>query len=194
MCTFPYLLFFTDKVIRHSKLNLVTLKIHVSYENLNNPLVFAINDMVKQDNDAVERLRQLPEAKTDPKISNMSFNGFKKKIEPQGMFNCVFNDLKKTPEGRDRLGVCKDMSDSKMSGMVFHEYIYDLFDTLEEFEKFEDWVIDTIGAFFERRIEIISIFDRQDRLIFQPHHEKCWYIFAIRGAGKESVYVSTSNY
>ena len=188
-----YLLFFSDKVIRHSKLNLMTSQIYVSYKNLNNPLVFAINDMVKQDNDAVERLRQLPEAKSDPKISNMSFNDFKRKINPQGMFiDGVLNDLKKTPEGRDCLGVCKDMSDFQMSGMVFHENVYDLFDTQEEFENFEEWIIDTIGAFFERRIEVISIFDRQDRLIFHPHHEKCWYIFAIR-ANKESVYVSTSN-
>ena len=77
-----------------------------------------------------------------------------------------------------------------LAAVVFHHESYNFFETDEDFKKSENWIIQILALFFERRIELISIIDEEDRQVNQKHLDKCWYIFCIR-AGKESVYVST---
>ena len=165
--------------------------------------------MVVQDDDAIERLRhgQVPEAvQRNPNTSNRSINDFKRKLSPKAILIYAFIALKKTPEGRQLLGKFIERNHNSMAdfnervkpqifaqtlaAVVFHHESYNFFETDEDFKKSENWIIQILALFFERRIELISIIDEEDRQVNQKHHDKCWYIFCIR-AGKESVYVST---
>ena len=196
-------LFFSDQVIRNSNLNLKAAFIGIQYYSDVNPLVSAISDLVVQDDDAIEKLRQLSEVQSNPKTTKtrkMSVNDFKrmlcvypKALLPKAILGYVFNALKKTAEGRNLLGSLPNKFQLSYFLMkIFHHESYnDVTVTDESFISRERWVTQILALFFERRIEIISIFDVQDRQVHQEHYDKCWYIFGIR-AGKESVYLSTS--
>ena len=145
--------------------------------------------MVVQDDDAIERLRQLPEVQSNPNHSKMSINDFKSRLYPKAILIYAFIALKKTPEGRQLLGTFIECNHNDFADTVFHHESYN-FEDDEDFRKRENWIIQILALFFERRIEIISIIDGEDRQVIQKHHDKSWYTFCIR-AGKESVYVTT---